>query len=139
MTTQQCQVRIRSRDPWDVGHHCSRRAVVTGKDGKGYCKLHDPERKERRRKALTCIYGEAYGEKCGHPVVEVGRFGWGRCAEHTVARLAYTKRLHDAAPELLDALKRTLAALESPEAQHVRTFTAERETANALIARVGEP
>ena len=48
----------------------------------------------------------------------------------------FMERLHSASPALLKGCKAALAALDSPEAQHVRSFTLLREEIRAIVAKV---
>lgn len=52
----QCSKRIYSGQRWDImGHPCSRKAVVE-RDGKAYCRQHDPEVERLRRAKQEAEY-----------------------------------------------------------------------------------
>ena len=106
MTTQaQCSEYVQAPGGWH-NMPCSKAPTVT-RDGKPYCTIHDPERRKAREQG-RCYHRGDYGSQCGAPAVEVNSVGFGRCALHAQAHLAYIARLHGAAEELLAACKAAL-------------------------------
>ena len=141
-TKIQCSQKVSDNDKYGVySHQCPRNATVTGADGKHYCGQHDPERRTRRL-AATCQYKEErYMPLCGKPAVEVDKYGYGCCAEHTEKHLAYVGRLEKAAPELLAILKGALELLAPSIKQQsngllLTTLAIELSKAQPIIAKI---
>ena len=114
---QKCSERVSDAYSWH-NHPCTK-PVKVERDGKPYCTIHDPEHKKARI-ASKC-YHRVSGAYCGKPAVET-QYGYGLCAIHTNEYLDAQRRLQEAAPALLEALK------------DLANIVAEREQGNGELA-----
>ena len=89
METKQCQADLIGER---FGRHCSRKAVVT-RDGKSYCKMHDPEYLRARRAEKQVEWDKQWE-------VEGARVSLGRAQQRAVAGLTLFE-LEQVTPDLI--------------------------------------
>ena len=99
--TPVCSHRVYERRIW-ASHYCTKPVTVT-RAGEAYCKIHDPE--YIKAKYASKCWERVHGRLCGAPAAEASSSGFGRCAKHTEAATTAQRRLINAAPALLAALK----------------------------------
>lgn len=111
---------------WDGRwHHPCRNKGKIKEDGKQWCRTHAPSIVGERRKARDAKWQAKWDSQR-------------KSQTEAQAKQAKVERRAECYPALLEALKVCLAALESPEAQHILAFTHEREVAQAAIEAASE-
>ncbi len=62
MAKERCSERVRDKGMWPSFHQCHRNGVVQ-RDGKWYCKHHDPEAKKKRDAERGAKWDKEWDEK----------------------------------------------------------------------------